>query len=302
MSDLYNLISESCNQCTANLIALSGGLDSTILAYLLRDRKPNGVAVIAKDFTATDLVYCQMAAKKFNMPLFITYTTTIDILNAIKETIKILRNFNDIEIRNSVVMYLALKWAKDNRYNKIITGDGADELFAGYYFLQKAENLEKELKRIRKIMHFPSQIIGKNLNVTVESPFLDDRIVEFAKNTPTESLIKKGYGKWILRKTFEEFIPPQIIWRDKSPMQDGAGTASLTSLFDSIITDKDFKVQKNEIFKQENITLRTKESLHYYKIYSEMYKVPRSNETACPYCKYDIGESKFCRMCGAFPV
>ena len=32
-------------------------------------------------------------------------------------------------------MYLAIKWAKDNGFDSIITGDGADELFAGYNFL-----------------------------------------------------------------------------------------------------------------------------------------------------------------------
>ena len=54
----------------------------------------------------------------------------------------------------------------------------------------------------------------------------------------------KRYGKWILRKTFEEYIPKQIAWRAKSPMQDGSGTAGLTNLFESIIDEEKF-VEKN---------------------------------------------------------
>lgn len=305
---LFKLLFDSCNQCTSNTIALSGGLDSTILAYMLRNKRPHGVTVIADDFTATDLTYCQIVSKKFNMSHYITSTKTTDILDAIKETIKILGNFNDIEIRNNVVIYLAIKWAKENNINGIITGDGADELFAGYYFLQKnPDNLKKELERIHSIMHFPSQIIAKNLKVTIESPFLNEKIIEFAKNIPTELLLQKKdgkiYGKWILRKTFEKFIPSQIAWRAKSPMQDGAGTSGLTSMFNSIITDENFNQQKNDIFEKDGVKIRTKESLHYYTTYRKMYKIPTTKtHTACPYCKYDISKSRFCRMCGAFPV
>ena len=147
---LYQVLEESCDSCESKLISLSGGLDSSILAYFLKKRKPNGIAIISDDFVSTDLTYCQTISKETNIPLTIYNVTTSAILEAIENTIKILKNFNDIEIRNNVVMYLALKWAKDNNQNSIITGDGADELFAGYNFLvNKPENeLESEIKRV----------------------------------------------------------------------------------------------------------------------------------------------------------
>ncbi|MEK0348035.1 MAG: asparagine synthase-related protein, partial [Nitrosopumilus sp.] len=111
--NLYKVLEESCNSCKSNLISLSGGLDSSIIAYFLKQRKPNAVAVIAEDFVSTDLTYCQMISKEMQLPLSIYNVKTITILEAIEDTIKILKNFNDIEIRNSVVMYLAIKWAKD---------------------------------------------------------------------------------------------------------------------------------------------------------------------------------------------
>ncbi len=100
-----------------------------------------------------------MVSKQMKLPLSIFNVKTAIILEAIEETVKILKNFNDIEIRNNVVMYLAIKWAKENGEKSIITGDGADELFAGYNFLiNKPENqLEDEIKRVCSIMHFPTQ-------------------------------------------------------------------------------------------------------------------------------------------------
>ena len=93
------------------------------------------IAIISEDFVSTDLTYCQRISKETGIPLTIYNSTTSEILEAVENTIKILKNFNDIEIRNNVVMYLAIKWAKDNNKKSVITGDGADELFAGYNFL-----------------------------------------------------------------------------------------------------------------------------------------------------------------------
>jgi len=133
--NLYQILEESCNSCQSNLISLSGGLDSSIITYFLRKRDLNSVAIISEDFVSTDLTYCQMISKEMKIPLSIYNVSTSTILEAIENTIKILKNFNDIEIRNNVVMYLAIKWAKENDQKSIITGDGADELFAGYNFL-----------------------------------------------------------------------------------------------------------------------------------------------------------------------
>ena len=302
------MLKESCESCKSDTIALSGGLDSTVIAYFLKEKKPKAIAIITKDFVASDLTYCQRVSKEFNIPLTINQVNTTDILNAIEETIKILKNFNDIEIRNNVVMYLAIKWAKEQS-SGVITGDGADELFAGYNFLinKPIEELEKEIQRICSVMHFPTQKIGKALGVRVESPFLDEKIIEFAKTIPADLKVRnageKRHGKWILRKTFEKNIPMQIAWRDKSPMQDGSGTAGLTNLFDSVISDQIFLEKKKKTEETDGVIIRTKESMHYYEIYKKLYDIPAKQETkSCPYCNFSVEDSKFCRMCGAFPI
>jgi len=308
--DLYNALEESCDECKSNLISLSGGLDSSIIAYFLKQRKPKTVAIIAEDFVSKDLTYCQMIAKETNLPLTINNVKTEQILEAIEETIKILKNFNDIEIRNNVVMYLAIKWAKDNGEKSIITGDGADELFAGYSFLinKSEEELEREIKRICSIMHFPTQEIGKALGITIESPFLNDKVIKLAEKIPVNLKVKeengKRQGKWILRKTFEKNIPQQIAWREKSPMQDGSGTVGLTNLFESIVGEEQFVEKKLTVEKTDGVVVRSRESMYYYEIYKKLYGIPvnTKSEETCPYCKHHVGKSKFCRMCGAFPI
>ncbi len=302
---LHNAVSknDSCN------IALSGGLDSSAIAYCARGKKPKAHVVIAEDFLANDLTYSQMIASKLNLPLEIIKVTTKDMISGIDKTIKILKNFNDIEIRNSLVMYITLESMKKRGEKSIITGDGADELFAGYNFLLKKtdEDLQKELHRITEIMHFPSKKIGIALGINVETPFLDKAMREFAQKLPLNQKIRmykgKKFGKWIIRKSFESKIPDSIVWRQKTPMQDGAGTAGLTGLFDAVIPDDVFSEQKEKINKDDGIIIRTKESLHYYQMYKKHFGAPSSGKTEniCPDCKCQtLEDSKFCRMCGRF--
>ena len=307
---IYQILEKSCDLSESQLIALSGGLDSSILAHYIKKRESKGIAIISEDFVSTDLTYCQIISKETKIPLTIYNVTTSEILEAVENTIKILKNFNDIEIRNNVVMYLAIKWAKENDYKSIITGDGADELFAGYNFLvNKPENeLDSEIKRVCSIMHFPSQKIGEELKIKVESPFLDKELIKMAKEIPSNLKIKEEketrFGKWILRKTFENYLPSQIVWRKKSPMQDGAGTVGLTNLFESIINEEKFVEKKLTVKKDDDVVIRTRESMYYYEIFKKMYGTPvdKNAETQCPYCKHEVMDSKFCRMCGAFPI
>lgn len=310
LNQMHDTLRKATTSCVAQHIALSGGLDSTILAYFLQERKPHGIAIISKDYVANDLTYCQTAAQAFGLPLSIKMCDIIQIEDAIQETIKILKNFNDIEIRNNIVPYLAISEIKNQGFDKIITGDGADELFAGYNFLIKKQGneLAVDLKRIAKIMHFPSQKIGQALGVKVESPFCDKTIMEFAKNLPVEHMIgehdMKKFGKFILRKAFEDKIPKTIAWRQKSPMQEGAGTQGLTEFFDRMIPDSLFIEKLQQIKAKDNVIIRTKESLHYYEIFCKYHDMNNEKtENSCPDCHYTIEpDSKFCRMCGRFPI
>ena len=310
MDQCRTVLQNSVAECKSNWIALSGGLDSSILAYLLKNQKPKAIVIITKDFLGTDLTYAQIIAKHTQLPLSLLQVSLEEVLDSINETIKILRNFNDIEIRNSIVPYMYLSSLKKKGVDSVITGDGADEVFAGYNFLLKKSEgeLGEELKRIRRIMHFPSRDIAKSLDMKVETPFLNEDVIKFSDTIPISKKInfkdEKKFGKWILRETFEKELPKNIVWREKSPMQDGSGTVNLTGLFNTIITDDVFLQKKTKILEEDGIYIRTKESLHYYQCFRKTNRVTISNsDKKCPDCNYDIRlDSKFCRMCGKFPI
>ena len=304
------ILTNAVNECKSDWIALSGGLDSSILAHLRKDQKPQTMTIITKDFLGTDLTFAQIIAKHLGLPLSLIQVSMEEVLDSINETIKILGNYNDIEIRNSIVPYIYLTTLKKKGVDSVITGDGADEVFAGYNFLLKKsdEEIGEELKRIKKIMHFPSKDIARSLNMKVETPFLNEELIKFSDDIEISKKInaKEGekFGKWILRETFEKYLPNNITWREKSPMQDGSGTNNLTGLFNTIITDDIFTQKKTRILEEDGVYIRTKESLHYYECFRKTNSVKKSNsDNRCPDCDYEIApNSRFCRMCGKFPI
>ena len=304
-------LEEITSRCDANWIAFSGGLDSSILGYIKKEQDLNAITIIAKDFLGTDLEYSQIVSRHINIPLELKYANIDKILDAVKNTIRILKNFNDIEIRNSIVSYLYLHALKEKNVKKVITGDGADEIFAGYNFLIKKDHdeLQTELKRMKKIMHFTSEKIAHELGISVQMPYIDENIIKLAETLPMEQLVnqKNGtkFGKWILRKAFENDLPQNVIWREKTPMQNGSGTNGLTKLFDSVITDDIFQEKIKKIKNEDDVLIRTKESLHYYELYKENFKIPESDseKNICSDCKFELViNSNFCRMCGKFPL
>ena len=87
-------------------------------------------------------------------------------------------------------------------------------------------------------------------------------------------------------------------------MQEGSGTSGLTNLFESIIGEEKFVEKKLTVEKEDGVVIRSRESMHYYEIFKKLFGSPVdiNVEKICPYCKHSVGKSKFCRMCGAFPI
>ncbi|MGC1709155.1 MAG: asparagine synthase-related protein, partial [Nitrosotalea sp.] len=201
-SRLKSLVFDAVMRCKAESISLSGGLDSSILASCLDVKTTQAYVMVTADFPSTDLVNAQLVAKMNSLKLTVISASIDELLQAIEQTIKILHVFNPIEIRNNIVLYLTMKNAKHDGFKSIMTGDGADELFAGYRFFQRMSQpeLQKDLERIWKIMHFPSISISKDLGISLQAPFLDKKIMEYAKSIQSELKVHeengKKHGKW----------------------------------------------------------------------------------------------------------
>ncbi len=297
----------------ADGILLSGGLDTSIIATLASKYKLlTAITLSLQDAPSPDVEYASQMAKLLKFD-HIIYTFNYDELNqALPHTIKTLNSFDPMEIRNSVVIFIGLRIAKETGVETILTGDGADELFAGYSYLFnfEKEQLDTELKRLSSIMVFSSIPLARSLKMEAKLPYLDPEFKKFAASVNPEYKIHRQngivIGKWILRKTYEGFLPDAIIWRSKAPIELGSGTAILPDYFDHKISDKEFQEKKLEYLNKDNVSIRDKEQLFYYEIYRSVIGVPKStdkNKRICPQCNSNVHkQATYCRTCGAYPI
>jgi len=144
------------------------------------------------------------------------------------------------------------------------------------------------------------------LKIEVKLPYLDPEFKKFAMGLQPELKVRdeggQTWGKWILRKTFEDLLPKKIVWRKKTPIETGSGTAVLPNFFNSIISNAEFNEKKSEYLVEDKVTLRDKEQLFYYEIYRLMLGVPHPTDfkgKVCLYCNSSLpSKSSYCRRCG----
>ncbi len=279
-------------------LLFSGGLDTSILAAL----NPAARAItVSLESSGEDIKYAESLAKRLNLNHYHKNVGIDESIGSIPRVIKILESF-DPAIPNDVVVYFGLKTAKDLGVKEIMTGDGADELFAGYDFMKEKEDLDRYIKKISSSVSFSSNELGKFFDIKIIQPYLDKEFVSFALNIPIEFKIKKEngniYGKWILRKAFEDVLPPEIIWQDKRPLEYGSGMTKLREIISSKISDDEFE-EKKRLYP---IKFLNKEHLYYYEIYrKEIGEIPKPKGTQkeCLGCRAGMERTAFhCKICG----
>ena len=310
---IVHALQESVQRNLTDGLLLSGGLDTAMLAYLMvKWVKPSCITVALHGAPAPDVDYAKLVANNLGLSHYVHYFGDEELYEGIQAVIRIMRSFDPMEIRNDAAIYIALKVGRDHGISTMMTGDGCDELFGGYSFLfeHTKEQLDEALKKLCTNMRFSSQYLAKDLGIVVRTPFLDPRFKAFATVLDVGLKIKNErgqvWGKWILRKAFENIMPPEIVWRDKVPIEMGTGTTILPSLCDARIPDLEFNEKKARFLNEDGVVIRSKEHLFYYEIYRSVIGVPYarvSNAKGCPDCGSSVEEgASFCRTCGAYPI
>ena len=211
------------NSCKDKIsLAFSGGIDSTLIAFLAR--KYCDVELIAVGVPdAHDINAARSASKLIDMELKVIEVEPNDMITEGMEMQRCL-NLSSIEVEFMLPFWIA---AKNSTNSILMCGQGADELFGGYARF-RAENAEydlgKEVSDLIQRLPDREKKITERFGLELSCPYLSKPVIEAAEKYSQEERIGE-VGKEPLRKAALEMgLPKEIAQRKKKAAQYGSGS------------------------------------------------------------------------------
>jgi len=285
-------------------VLLSGGLDSSLVSavaakYVAKriedgDRSdawwPRLHSFAVGLEGAPDLVAAQKVADMIGTVHHEIHFTIQEGIDAIRDVIYFLETYDVTTIRASTPMYLMSRKIKAMGIKMVLSGEGSDEIFGGYLYFHKAPNAqefhEETVRKLDRLHMFDCARANKATcawGVEARVPFLDKEFIDVAMRlNPKDKMCVDGrMEKWILRKAFDngEFLPPEILWRQKEQFGDGVGYSWIDSIkdyADEAVTDQQMKTAE---FRFPVNTPDTKEGYLFRTIFEEYF--PQESAVKC---------------------
>ena len=220
---------------------LSGGLDSSVIAALAAraiDRPLKTFSVGTEG--SPDLAAARVVAEHLGTDHHELVFTADDLARVLPHVIKHLESADIDLVRSAMPTHFAAMLAR-RHVKAVLTGEGADELFAGYAYhhayANKPRALADEITRSLGAMHNINlqrvDRITMAQGLEARTPFLDRDLIDFAQSIPaslkmkiTDEKLQGTTEKWILRKACEDLLPSDVVWRKKAQFDEGSGTVA----------------------------------------------------------------------------
>lgn len=312
---LRQLVTDAVAVGTADGILLSGGLDTSIVATVAAGhrRRLRAFSVSVADAPGPDEPFARQLAARLGFELHILRPRLRDLIEHMPEVMRVLNSFDPMNLRNSVVTYVGLESARTAGIRSVLTGDAADELFAGYSYMfnMPPDQLPIYIRHLNEVMQFTSIPMGRALEIGVELPYLASPVRTFALTLEVADLVGerdgRRFGKKILREAFADVLPEEVAWRVKTPIEFGSGSTDLRRVAVAEIADAEFERARPRVAEDDGVRLRDKEQYFYYRVYRRILPPPREQARSaktCPECQGPVPrlDSTYCRLCGAYPV
>lgn len=222
---------------------LSGGLDSSIIAALAMQASPRRLKTFSVGIAGSpDLVAARRVADHIGSEHFERTFTAEEVAEVLPHVIYHLESADVDLVRSAVPNHFAAKLARQH-VKAVLTGEGADELFAGYAYhhayVDQPRQLADELTRSLGTMHNINlqrvDRITMAESLEARTPFLDRELIDFAQSIPATLKLRRTdpsapdstgptTEKWILRKACGDLLPHDLVWRKKAQFDEGSGT------------------------------------------------------------------------------
>jgi len=282
---------------------LSGGVDSCIVSQVLmpRYRAETGDDRPIPAFTvgmenSPDVMAARAMVDALGGERHVDHRQRVftpeEVFNLIPKIIFHMETYETELIRSAIPNWLLAERAGAD-VKMVLTGEGADELFAGYLYFMDAENprqIQNELRRIYGMLgdinlHRTDRMTMAHA-LEARVPFLDTKFTEMAMSVdPALKIVDKeavqtnspGREKTYLRNMFEgpnengHSIPRPVLWRAKAMQCEGVGEDWVSMLQRKVAAEVTDAEMDNAHITYPLNTPHTKEELYYRRIFEDHY-------------------------------
>jgi len=270
--------------------ALSGGIDSSIVATIAKGFNPDLVLITGtiESSPGPDLEYAKLMADFLGLEHHIYSITDEEIEDCIPDMIWYLESFDEDCIVGQVANYFVSKLAKEYT-DLMFVGEGADELFGGYRMVLKHPSVTTKERReelAQKLLDIAYNSALRRLDrgwmanaVVYQAPFLDPKVVKFSQKIPMEWKIygEKEIEKFILREAFRDMLPEKIANREKLRFSMGVGTENvMDKLVSKVVNPEEIKERPQTPY---GLPYASFKELYYYDEFVQMFPPSYEKQT-----------------------
>ena len=227
-------------------VLLSGGLDSSVIAALVRRLSASGdeAASPVHSFAiglegAPDLAAAREVAAHVGTTHHELHFTVEEGIDALPEVIHHLETYDVTTIRAATPMYLMARRIRALGIRMVLSGEGSDELFGGYLYFHRAPDArafhDETVRKLDRLHLYDCLRANKAMaawGVEARVPFLDRDFVDVAMGMdPAAKMAGPGrMEKHLLREAFADALPASVAWRQKEQFSDGVGYGWIDAL------------------------------------------------------------------------
>jgi asparagine synthase (glutamine-hydrolysing) len=264
-------------------VFLSGGPDSSLVMELATKFHNDVTALILGTVDSPDYVNAIKLCEEKKWK-YIVANPDIDYEKELSDIIYYVESYDPNIVRHSFANNIVSKLAHEHGFKIVLTGEGIDEIFAGYneFLEMDPEKINLGCKRLLDSMPLGNlmRVDKMAMRYTVETrcPFFDQKLVDFAMSLDGSLKVgeyqSKKYTKLIFRKIAARYLPDWIAYREKAAFGNGAGMAVginyrkgdgvLSEIANRLVTDEEFEKIKSEFHGRD---FQTKEEVLLFKIY-----------------------------------
>ena len=196
LDEMQNAVKETVTDKKIG-VAFSGGVDSTLLAKLVKDMGYDIHLLTIGFQDSHDINFSKEVNQLLNFPHSISEIDPEKFKEVSQKINQTIKSDNLSWNENSIAFYYVAEIAQKNGLRTVVTANGIDELFCGYNSYREAiEKGEDEVVKMmndklknEKEMMVAINAVTAEFGVTMIQPFLLPNFIEYAKKIPVSEKI-----------------------------------------------------------------------------------------------------------------